>query len=59
MGEDGTRRVLSDDEIVSFCKLIIAAGGGTTWRQLGITLLALLTHPDRLSAESLARTQLA
>jgi cytochrome P450 len=48
--EDGTRRVLSDDEIVSFCKLIIAAGGGTTWRQLGITLVALLTHPDQFEA---------
>ncbi|MDB6107726.1 MAG: hypothetical protein JWO52_7725 [Gammaproteobacteria bacterium] len=48
--EDGTRRVLSDEEIVSFCKLIIAAGGGTTWRQLGIALVALLTHPEQFEA---------
>ena len=24
------------------------AGGGTSWRQMGITLLALLTHPEQL-----------
>jgi cytochrome P450 len=26
------------------------AGGGTSWRQMGITLLALLTHRDQLEA---------
>jgi len=41
---DGTTRKLSDAEIFSFCKLLIFAGGGTTWRQLGITIDALLTH---------------
>lgn len=43
MADGGTRK-LSDEEIFSHCRLIILAGGGTTWRQLGITLHALLTH---------------
>ena len=32
------------------CKLIILAGGGTTWRQLGITLCALLDRRERWEA---------
>lgn len=43
--EGGTRK-LTNQEIFSYCKLIIFAGGGTTWRQLGITIIALLTHYD-------------
>jgi cytochrome P450 len=46
--EDGTHR-LTDDEIFSFSYLLLAAGSGTTWKQLGITLAALLTHPDILA----------
>jgi cytochrome P450 len=42
--EDGSTRKLDDEEIFAYCRLIILAGGGTTWRQLGITLHALLTH---------------
>jgi len=45
--EDGSRRPLTDQEIMANCKLIILAGGGTTWRQLGITLCALLSRPER------------
>jgi len=41
---DGGSRKLSDEEIVGFCRLVILAGGGTTWRQLGITIHALMTH---------------
>lgn len=41
---DGSVRKLTNAEIFSYCKLIIFAGGGTTWRQLGITLDALLSH---------------
>lgn len=41
---DGTTRKLTNQEIFAYCKLIIFAGGGTTWRQLGITIDALLTH---------------
>lgn len=47
-GEDP--RPLTDSEIVTFARLILLAGGGTTWRQLGIVLLALLTHRDQLEA---------
>jgi len=45
--EDGTHR-LSDDEILGFAFLLLAAGSGTTWKQMGITLLALLQHPEWL-----------
>jgi len=41
---DGSKRKLSDEEIFCYCRLIMLAGGGTTWRQLGITLHALLSH---------------
>lgn len=39
---DGGSRKLTDEEIFTYCRLIMLAGGGTTWRQLGITLVALL-----------------
>ena len=45
--EEGVHR-LSDPEIFSFSYLLLAAGSGTTWKQLGITLAALLTHPHIL-----------
>ena len=44
------RRQLTDAEIVIFARLILLAGGGTTWRQLGIVLLALLVDPDNFTA---------
>lgn len=43
LAEGGTRK-LTDEEIFGYCRLIMLAGGGTTWRQLGITLHALLTN---------------
>ena len=43
--DSGARHVLSDDEVLGFAFLLLAAGSGTTWKQMGITLLALLTHP--------------
>lgn len=48
--EDGGTRKLEDDEILRYCSLIIFAGGGTTWRQLGITIMALLDNPEQLAA---------
>ncbi len=45
--EDGTHR-LTDGEIFAFSYLLLAAGSGTTWKQLGITLAALLTRPEVL-----------
>jgi cytochrome P450 len=46
--DDGSRHALSDDEVLGFTFLLLAAGSGTTWKQLGITLVALLQHPDWL-----------
>ena len=40
--DESSSRKLSDEEIFSYCRLIMLAGGGTTWRQLGITIYALL-----------------
>jgi cytochrome P450 len=48
--EDGQRQVLSDDEVLGFAFLLLAAGSGTTWKQMGITLVALLTHPEWIDA---------
>lgn len=48
--EDGSRHRLSDPEINSFALLLLAAGSGTTWRQMGITLTALLQRPGLLQA---------
>jgi cytochrome P450 len=46
--EDGTVHTLSDPEIYSFATLLLGAGSGTTWKQMGITLTALLRQPDVL-----------
>lgn len=40
-------RPLTDREIMTHCRLVMVAGGGTSWRQMGITLWALLTHPEQ------------
>ncbi|HEU5032020.1 MAG TPA: cytochrome P450 [Spirillospora sp.] len=48
--EDGTLRGVTDEEVLAFARLILTAGSGTTWRQLGITLWALLNNPDQLDA---------
>ena len=42
--EDGSKRPLTEDEIFGYAKLAIFAGGGTTWRQLGITIDALMNN---------------
>ena len=39
-------------------KLVMLAGGGTSWRQMGITIWALLTHRDQLEAVRADRTLL-
>ncbi len=51
---DGSRHVLDDNEVFGFAFLLLAAGSGTTWKQMGITINALLQHPvwlDRVRAE--------
>ena len=47
--DDGAKRPLTDEEIISYCRLIVFAGGETTWRQMGNALYALLNHPDQLA----------
>lgn len=48
--EHGARHQLSDGEIYSFAILLLLAGSGTTWRQMGTTLVALLERPEALAA---------
>jgi cytochrome P450 len=48
--EDGATHRLTDAEIYSFSLLLLAAGSGTTWKQMGITLAALLQRPELLDA---------
>ncbi len=45
---DGNPSQLSDEDILSFSRLLLLAGGGTTYRQMGILLFALLTNRDQL-----------
>ncbi len=42
--DDGTKRRLTEEEIFGYAKLTIFAGGGTTWRQMGITIDALMNN---------------
>ncbi len=56
--EDGTLHQLSDGEINSFALLLLAAGSGTTWKQMGILLTALLERPELLAAVNADRTLL-
>ena len=44
---------------MAHAKLVMVAGGGTSWRQMGITLFALLTHPDQFAAVKADRALLA
>lgn len=48
--EDGVTHTLSDIEVLSFGLLLLAAGSGTTWKQMGITLYALLSNPELADA---------
>ncbi|BBX04891.1 cytochrome [Mycolicibacterium moriokaense] len=48
--DDGVNHRLTDREIDSFVLLLLGAGSGTTWKQMGITLTALLQRPDVLEA---------
>lgn len=47
---DEEPRALDDREVMLNAKLILIAGGGTTWRQMGIALLALLSDRDQYEA---------
>ena len=54
--EDGVVHRLTDQEVLSFAFLLLAAGSGTTWKQMGITLLSLLRHPEALARAREDRT---
>jgi cytochrome P450 len=47
--EVGEVHRLTDDEILGFARLMLPAGAGTTWRQMGIILSVLLGDPDLLA----------
>ena len=53
--EDVVVHRLSDREVLAFAFLLLAAGSGTTWKQMGITLVGLLQHPDALAAATADR----
>jgi len=57
--EGGETHVLSDAEILSFSYLLLAAGSGTTWKQMGITLTAMLERPAVLDAVRADRSLVA
>jgi cytochrome P450 len=48
--EEGRKHRLNDPQIYSFAALLLAAGSGTTWKQMGITLAALLQQPEVFEA---------
>ncbi len=56
--EDGSTHRLTDEEVLIFCFILLAAGSGTTWKQMGITMLALFQHREWLAAVCDDRAQL-
>lgn len=46
--KDQDPRPLTDREIMHSARLVMVAGGGTSWRQMGIALWALLSHHEQL-----------
>jgi cytochrome P450 len=56
--ERGKKHHLSDNEIYSFSNLLLSAGSGTTWKQMGIVLMALLLNPALLDAATTDRSVL-
>jgi cytochrome P450 len=56
--EDGVTHELTDPEIYSFALLLLGAGSGTTWKQMGITLAALLQRPEVLARVAHDRSML-
>ena len=40
---------LTEEEVLSFLRLLLPAGAETTYRLTGSVLFALLTHPDALA----------
>lgn len=49
-GEDGAGQKLTEDEIVSFIRLLLIAGAETTSRSSATLLMLLLAHPEQYAA---------
>jgi cytochrome P450 len=47
--DNGVEHALDDDEVLTFCKLLLPAGANTTYRSLGLLLTELFRHPDELT----------
>jgi len=47
--DHGELQQLDDDEILTFCKLLLPAGANTTYRSLGLLLTTLFGHPDEMA----------
>lgn len=47
--EHGAEHRLDDDEILTFCKLLLPAGANTTYRALGLLLVTLFENPGALA----------
>jgi cytochrome P450 len=56
--DSGTEQSLDDDEVLTFCKLLLPAGANTTYRSLGLLLTELFRHPDRLEAVRADRSRI-
>jgi len=56
---EGGRCPFRTQEIVDHTRVTVFAGGGTTWRQMGIALFALLDRPDQLAEVRADRSLLA
>ena len=56
--EDGSTHRLTDEEVLIFAFLLLAAGSGTTWKQMGITMLALFA-PSRVAGRGARRPRAA
>ncbi len=54
---DGSR--LTDEEVLSFLRLLLPAGAETTYRLIGSVLFTLLAHPDAMAAVQSDRSALA
>ncbi len=55
---DEPSRPLTDEEIVMHLRVVLLAGGGTSWRQMGITLWALLVDREQLEIVRADRSML-
>lgn len=56
--EHGVPQSLTDDEVLTFCKLLLPAGANTTYRSLGLLLTVLYRNPELLERVRADRAQI-